>query len=329
MCAITHTRLRAIMDKTDFADLKGHDHVFMTGKEQQNERRTLLVIALNVVMMVAEITGGLVYGSMALLADGWHMASHVAALGITYFAYRYARRHIANRKYSWGTGKVGSLAGYTSAILLGVVALLLGAESVYRLVNPIEIDYGPAIMVAVIGLLVNLFSAWILGDHSHGHNHDHGNSGGEIEHGAAHQHDHNMRAAYLHVLADALTSLLAIIALTAGIFFGLIWLDPLTGLFGAAVILWWSVGLIRGASAILLDEEVSSSTADAIRDRLEQKDNAKVIDLHLWRVSPSHFALIASVATSTPKHPEYYRSLLDEFHGISHVTIEVLPVSSV
>lgn len=307
----------------DYADLRGPDHVFVTGHEEQSERRTLLVIAVNAVMMVAEITAGLAFGSMALLADGWHMASHVAALGITYFAYRYARRHIANRRYSWGTGKVGSLAGYTSAILLAVVALLLGAESVHRLVDPVDIDYGPAILVAVIGLTVNLFSAWLLGGHSHDHRH----GGGDTDHGHAgeHHHDHNLRAAYLHVLADALTSLLAIVALSAGILFGLGWLDPVTGLFGAAVILWWSAGLARGASAILLDEEASSTAADAIRTRLEREHDAEVIDLHLWRVGPAHFALIASVVTSAPKHPDQYKSLLGEFEGLSHVTIEVIP----
>lgn len=311
------------MNQNDYADLRGHDHVFMTGHEEQSERRTLLVIALNAVMMVAEITAGLIFGSMALLADGWHMASHVAALGITYFAYRYARRHLANRRYSWGTGKVGSLAGYTSAIVLALVALLLGAESVHRLVHPVEIDYGPAILVAAIGLTVNLFSAWLLG----GHGHDHAHGGRDSDHGHAgnHQHDHNLRAAYLHVLADALTSLLAIVALSAGIFFGLGWLDPVTGVFGAVVILWWSLGLARGASGILLDEEASSTAADAIRTCLEREHDAEVIDFHLWRVGPTHFALIASVVTSAPKHPDHYKSLLRDFEGLSHVTIEVVP----
>jgi cation diffusion facilitator family transporter len=311
------------MDQDDFSDLKGHDHVFVTGREEQSERRTLFVIVLNAVTMVGEITAGLMFGSMALLADGWHMASHVAALGITYFAYRYARRHIANRKYSWGTGKVGSLAGYTSAVLLAVVALLLAIESVHRLVHPVEIDYGPAIVVAIIGLIVNLFSAWLLRGHSHGHDHGHGDHG-HGAHSHAHQ-DHNLKAAYFHVLADALTSLLAIFALSAGIFYGIGWLDPLIGVVGAAVILWWSVGLARGASAILLDEEASSTAADAIRSRLEREQDSKVIDLHLWRVGPAHFALVASIVTSVPRHPDHYKSLLREFEGLAHVTIEILP----
>lgn len=313
------------MGKNDYADLTGHDHVFVTGHEERSERRTLLVIALAAVTMVAEISAGLLFGSMALLADGWHMASHVAALGITYFAYRYARRHIANRRYSWGTGKVGSLAGYTSAILLALVAVLLAAESVHRLVHPIRIDYRPAILVAVIGLVVNLFSAWLLGGHAH--DHDHGAAGSDHGPAGHHHHDHNLRAAYLHVVADALTSLLAIFALSAGIFFGLGWLDPLTGVFGAAVILWWSVGLARGASAILLDEEGSSTAADAIRSCLEGERDSEVVDLHLWRVGPTHFALIASLVTSAPKHPDHYKSLLREFEGLSHVTIEVIPTN--
>jgi cation diffusion facilitator family transporter len=311
------------MDQNDYADLKGHDHVFVTGREEQSERRTLFVIILNAVTMVAEITAGLVFGSMALLADGWHMAGHVVALGITYFAYRYARRHIGNRKYSWGTGKVGSLAGYTSAVLLAVVALLLAIESVHRLVSPIDIDYGPAIIVAIIGLVVNLFSAWLLRGHSHGHSH--GGHGGH-DHSAGNQ-DHNLKAAYFHVLADALTSLLAIFALSAGIFYGIGWLDPLMGVFGAAVILLWSAGLVRGASSILLDEEASAAAADAIRVCLEREPDSQVIDLHLWRVGPAHFALIASIVTSAPKHPDHYKSLLREFDGLSHVTIEVVPAS--
>jgi cation diffusion facilitator family transporter len=310
------------MDQDDYADLRGYDHVFVTGREEQSERRTLFVIVLNAVTMVGEITAGLVFGSMALLADGWHMASHVAALSITYFAYRYARRHIANRRYSWGTGKVGSLAGYTSAILLAVVALLLAMESVHRLVRPIEIDYGPAIVVAVIGLVVNLFSAWLLGGH---HGHKHGTEG--HDHAASHHQDHNLRAAYFHVLADALTSLLAIFALSAGIFFGIGWLDPLMGVFGAAVILWWSAGLARGASAILLDEEASCSAADAIRSCLEREKDTEVIDLHLWRVGPAHFALIASIVTSAPRHPDHYKALLRGYEGLSHVTIEVVPAN--
>lgn len=311
------------MNQDDYADLTGHDHVFLTGREEQSERRTLTVIALNAVTMVVEIAAGLLFGSMALLADGWHMGSHVAALGITWFAYRYARRHVANRRYSWGTGKVGSLAGYTSAIVLGLVALLLAAESTHRLADPVPIDYRGAILVAVIGLVVNLFSAWLLG-RGHGHGHDHGD-GHAQGHGHGHgAHDHNLRAAYFHVLADALTSLLAIVALSAGILFGIAWLDPLMGLAGAAVILWWSFGLVRGAAGVLLDEEASRSAADAIRERLEAGAD-RVVDLHLWRVGPAHFALIASIVTPDPRHPNDYKASLGDFEGLEHVTIEVIP----
>ncbi|MFN3944336.1 MAG: CDF family Co(II)/Ni(II) efflux transporter DmeF [Allosphingosinicella sp.] len=303
-----------------------HDHVYLSGREEHSERRTLLVILLTAATMVAEIGGGLLFGSMALLADGWHMASHVAALSLAFFAYRFARRHRTSRRYSWGTGKVGPLAGYTSAIVLGIVALLMAGESVHRLARPVEIDFAPAMLVAVLGLIVNLVSAWLLSGrgHDHGHGHSHGHAHGHA-HGHHHHHDHNLRAAYYHVLADALTSLLAIFALSAGLYLGAAWLDPAMGLVGAAVILWWSAGLARGAARVLLDEEADASAADRIRARLEEGGEARVVDLHLWQVGPDHLALLVSLAAARPRHPDAYKARLAGIERLSHVTIEVVP----
>jgi cation diffusion facilitator family transporter len=311
------------MRPNEHTDHDRHDHIYVSGREEQSERRTLLVILLTAAMMVAEIAGGLVFGSMALLADGWHMASHVAALSLTFFAYRFARRHRTSRRYSWGTGKVGPLAGYTSAIVLGLVALLMAGESIHRLVHPVAIDFRPAMLVAVIGLAVNLVSAWLLaGGHGHGHDHGHGHG---HDHGHAHHHDHNLRAAYFHVLADALTSLLAIFALSAGLFLGAAWLDPAMGVVGAGVILWWAMGLVRGAARVLLDEEPDSQVADAVRERLENGTGDRVVDLHLWQVGPAHFALIVSLVARDPREPAHYKALLAGIDRLAHITVEITP----
>jgi cation diffusion facilitator family transporter len=307
------------MHEHDRHEPDAHDHVYVSGREEHSERRTVLVIALTATMMVAEIAGGVLFGSMALLADGWHMASHVAALSLTWFGYRFARRHRASRRYSWGTGKVGPLAGYTSAIVLGIVALLMAGESIHRFVNPVTIDFRAAILVAIIGLVVNLVSAWLLG---HGHHHAH-------EDGAAghHHHDHNLRAAYFHVLADALTSLLAIFALSAAMFLGAAWLDPAMGIVGAGIILWWAWGLVCGASRMLLDEEADPALADAIRERLEEASGDRVTDLHLWQVGPGHFALIVSLVARAPRHPGAYKAELADFKRLAHITVEVYPAT--
>ena len=245
-----------------------HDHVFLGENHARNERRTWAVIALTATMMVAEISAGTIYGSMALLADGWHMSTHASALLITALAYRFARKHARNPRFTFGTGKLGDLAAFGSATVLAIVALLIGWESLVRLRSPVPISFDEAILVAVIGLLVNLVSAWLLKDdhshhhgHSHHHAHDHGHGHGHIDHdhddGAAAtragDRDNNLRAAYLHVLADALTSVLAIAALLAGRSYGWVWLDPVIGIVGALVILSWSWGLLRDSGSVLMD----------------------------------------------------------------------------
>jgi cation diffusion facilitator family transporter len=249
------------------------------------------------------------------------MASHVEALGLAAFAYAYARRHARSRRYTFGTGKVGALAGYTSAVVLGLIALLMGYESFGRLLAPVPIDFGAAMLVAALGLGVNLVSAVLLdGGHHHDHSDDH-----HDHDGADHHHDHNLRAAYVHVLADALTSVTAIVALAGGWLFGWSWLDPAMGIVGGAVILWWSCGLVRGSTKVLLDEEASHHKAEAIRRRIEEDADNRVTDLHLWRVGPQHLAAIVSVMTHAPRHPDHYKALLNDVAGLSHLTVEVVP----
>ncbi len=279
------------------------------GDDVRRERATWRVIALTFVMMLAEIAAGRLFNSMALLADGWHMASHAAALGITAFAYSYARRHSDNERYAFGTWKVGALGGFASAIVLGVVAVLLAWESLERLTLPVSIRFDEAIAVAVVGLFVNLASAWMLGgDHGHEHG-DHP--------------DHNMRAAYAHVLTDALTSVLAIAALLAGRFAGLVWMDPLMGVVGALVIARWAVGLIRDTSRILLDGDVDPEVAAEVRQAIESRDDNEVVDLHLWRVGPRGLSAIISLATHHPRSPDHYKSLVADVFDLTHVTVEV------
>lgn len=288
-----------------------HSHQFLGEKHVAHERRTWLVVALTSAMMVAEIAGGTIYGSMALVADGWHMSTHAGALMIAALAYRFARRHADDSRFSFGTGKLGELAGFASAVILGVVALLIGYESVMRLLDPVRIDFDLAIAIAVVGLLVNLVSAWLLFDEDHHHDH------GEDHHG-----DHNAQAAYFHVLADALTSVLAIAALVAGRLYGWVWLDPLAGVLGALVIAHWSFGLLRSSGAVLLDVMPGSAMADAVRSRLEVDDD-RVSDLHLWRLGPGHAAVIVSVVTHDPQPASLYKARLAGIEGLSHVTVEV------
>ena len=273
-----------------------HDHAFLGAKHSENERRTWLVVALTAVMMVAEIVGGTIFGSMALVADGWHMSTHAGALTIAALAYRYARSHAHDARFSFGTGKLGELAGFASAIILALIALLIGYECVVRLLNPVAISFDEATAIAVVGLGVNLASAWMLqGEHEHHEDDDH-----------HHHHDHNMRAAYLHVLADAMTSILAIAGLLAGRFYGWIWMDPLMGIVGAVVISSWSWSLIRSSGAVLLDTVPNPTLANSIRERLEI-DGDRVADLHLWRVGPGHAAVIAAVVSDQPDAPDVYK----------------------
>lgn len=289
-------------------DTEHHRHETIADRPTAAERATWRVIALTVIMMIAEIVAGRAFNSMALLADGWHMGSHAAALGITAFAYAYARRHHGNERYAFGTWKVGALGGFTSAVVLGLVAVLLAWESVVRLARPSDIAFDQAILVAIIGLIVNLVSAWML--HGHDHHHDGG-------------HDHNLRAAYAHVLSDALTSLLAIVALLTGRFLGWVWMDPLMGVVGAAIISRWAFGLIRDTSRILLDSDVEPRVAFAVRQAIESRDDNQVVDLHLWRVGPRGLSAIISLATHHPRPPEYYKKLVAEVFDLTHVTIEV------
>jgi cation diffusion facilitator family transporter len=290
-----------------------HDHVYPSANQTANERRTWLVIGLTAFMMVLEIFAGFIFGSMALLADGWHMASHAAALGITATGYLFARRYASDKRFSFGTGKIGELAGFSSALLLALIALLMAYESVQRLFSPVAIKFDEAIAVAVLGLIVNLVSAFILKERHDGHDHDH------------HHTDYNIKAAYLHVLADTLTSILAIVALTTGRFFGWIWMDPLMGIVGAIVIARWSYGLTRDTGSILLDMDINTPLSDKIRRKIESVDNNRIIDLHLWRIGPGHFAAIISIHTPNPHAPSFYKKLLEEIEELRHITIEVNP----
>ena len=290
-----------------------HEHDFLTEAHVQGEQRTRRVIVLTATMMVAEILAGTIFGSMALLADGWHMASHASALGITAFAYAYARRHQRDERYSFGTWKVGVLGGFTSAVVLGVIAVFIAWESVGRVLHPVEIRFDEAIIVAFLGLAVNLVSAWML--------HSPGSSKGHLEHG--HHHDHNLRSAYLHVLADALTSVLAIVALGSGRYLGWAWMDPLMGIVGSAVIASWSYGLLRETSRILLDGSVDPATLARAREAVERDADNAVADMHLWRVGPADFAAIVSVVTHHPRPPAHYERLIAEVVPVSHVTIQV------
>lgn len=298
-----------------------HSHVFLGAKHDRHERRTWFVVVLTAAMMVAEIVGGSLFGSMAVVADGWHMSTHAGALTIAALAYRFARRHTDDPRFSFGTGKIGELAAFSSAVILALIAGLIGYEAVRRLYAPVAINFAEATWLAVAGFGVNLTSAWLLFDsghhHDQGHAHDHG-------HASHHHHDHdtNLRAAYVHVLADAMTSVLAIVALLTARFFGWVWMDPAMALIGVAVILSWSVGLIRASGTVLLDMVPDRKLAGLIRTRLEVGGD-KVSDLHLWRLGPGHVGLIAAVVSDRPKAPAIYKRRLKGLAGLSHVTIEV------
>ena len=297
-----------------------HEHVFATDRVRPGERRTLLVVAITATMMVVEIAAGLVYGSMALLADGLHMASHTAALGIAFLAYVVARRLAADQRFSFGTGKLNSLAGFASAVLLLGFAVIMVTESTSRFISPVEISYDQALVVAVVGLVVNGASAWIFAatPHDHHHHDHHGH-----DHGHAHHHDHNLRAAYLHVLADALTSVLAIVALLAAKFYGLNWLDPLMGIVGAALVSRWSYGLIKDSARVLLDRQAGDDVLAAIRQSLEIGSGDRVTDLHCWSIGPGIYAADLAIVSDDPRAPADYRSKIPAGLGIVHATIEV------
>lgn len=302
-----------------------HDHHFLGQGHERAESRARLATIITAVFMVVEIAAGLFFGSMALLADGIHMATHVGALGLAAGAYWLARRHSGSGRFTFGSGKFGDLAAFASAIILAIAGLGVAIESVGRLMAPVSIDYSGALLIAALGLGINLVCALILRD---SHSHDHGS---HDHHGHAHGHDHgqgaedhNMRAAYVHVLADAATSVLALVALAAGLLYGISWLDPIVGIIGAVVIASWAYGLVRDSGMILLDAEADPKLAGEIRTMIESEMNARVADLHLWRVGPGHHSLIVSLVSPDQTSAETIKRALCARHpGLSHVTIEV------
>ncbi|WP_063569938.1 CDF family Co(II)/Ni(II) efflux transporter DmeF [Achromobacter ruhlandii] len=336
-----------------------HDHVFLGQDHRRNERRVWWVIALTAGMMVVEIIAGNLYGSMALVADGWHMSTHAGAMLITALAYGYARRQARNPRFTFGTGKLGELAGFASAIVLALIALIIGWDSLARLVDPVPIRFDEAIAIAAAGLLVNLVSAWLLKDdhgHAHGHgghghdrDHDHGHGHGhdhDHDHGHAHSHaspshahapaaahahpqrshDNNLRSAYIHVLADALTSVLAIAALLLGRSYGWLWADPAMGVVGALVIARWSWGLIRDSGTVLLDATPQSGKMRRDIEQALDAGDGEIADLHVWQVGPGHYAAIVSLVTRHPRDSAFYKAKLAHIGGLSHLTVETQAV---
>ncbi len=338
----------------------GHSHVFLGARHEQNERKTWAVIVLCAAMMVIEIVGGSVYGSLALVADGLHMSTHAGAMLIAALAYTYARRHAHDGRFMFGTGKFGDLAGFSSAIVLAMIALLIGYEAIARFLSPVPIHFAEAIPIAVVGLGVNIVSAWLLsGDHhGHSHGHDHGHADDHhadevrqvaTDRGVAelcsvkrelkfeeHSHDHaahdthsstahrdnNIRSAYIHVMADAAVSVLAITGLVLARSFGWMWMDPVAGIIGALVIANWSLGLLRDTGRILLDMNPDERMTNQVRKAIES-DGDRLVDLHLWRLGPGHLGAVVSVVTSNSRDCEFYRARLKGFHSLSHVTVEV------
>jgi cation diffusion facilitator family transporter len=292
-----------------------HGHVFLGADHARNERRTRIVIALCCTMMVAEIVGGILFRSMALVADGLHMSTHAAALLIATAAYAFARRRANDRRFTFGTGKFGDLAGFTSAIVLAMIALLIAWESMARLIHPVPIAFNEAIPIAMLGLGVNLLSAWLLSDK---HEYDHHDRGHDHRHGR----DLNLRAAYVHVLADAAVSLLAVVGLLTAREFGWLWIDAAMGIIGAAVIANWAFALVRAAGAVLLDFRPNAALVGSVRECLEQGSD-RIADLHLWRVGPGHNAVVATIVSHEPQPPSFYKRRLANLPGLSHVTIEV------
>ncbi len=355
-----------------------HTHVFGQDQIRSGERRTLFVIIMTGLMMVGEIAAGIIFGSMALTADGIHMGSHMVGLGVTFFAYIYARKHAYDPRFSFGTGKVNALAGYSSAMILIFIALFMAYESIIRIINPVDIFYNQAIAVAVIGLIVNGVSMVILGEkdhtHAHGdhaheadehadqdhthehddqhpddqlytiddhhldgdcdakedlHHDDHDHEADEISHSIhSHAHvgtgeDHNLKAAYLHVLTDAMTSVLAIIALLAAKYFNLVWMDPLMGIVGAILVIRWSIGLLQGTTKVLLDHQTPENMQKRITGILESYKDTRVTDLHIWSIGPGIYSSEVSLVTRHPEPPNKYKTLIPQDTGVVHATVEV------
>jgi len=281
-----------------------HDHRFGQEHRRPGERRTFVVIALTVATMAVEIAAGIAFGSMVLLADGLHMASHAVALGVSAFAYVYARRHADDPRYSFGTGKINTLSGFGGAVLLGVFSLTMVVESIDRLLHPVAIVFDYALMVAVLGLVVNGVSALVLG-------------------GGGASHDHNLRSAYLHVIADALTSVVAIVALLAGKYFGLVWMDPAMGILGALLVARWSVGLMRSSGRVLLDRQGPPRLRERVRNAVEADGDSTIVDFHVWSIGPGIYSLVMTVVADRPVNADVYRERLPDDLGLAHVSIEV------
>ncbi|UYZ83594.1 CDF family Co(II)/Ni(II) efflux transporter DmeF [Entomomonas sp. E2T0] len=293
-----------------------HSHLFNEGNPLA-EKKTKLAVLLTFITMIAEIIGGYAFNSMALLADGWHMSSHTLALGLSVLAYVFARKYAHDNRFAFGTWKIEVLGGFTSAILLALIAVLMFSHSIERLVNPAEIHYDQAIIIAFIGLLVNLACAWLLKDDHHHHH-------GSHDHAHGHHHDMNLRAAYIHVITDAATSVLAIIALISGKFWGAAWLDPVMGIVGAILVSVWAYGLIRDSGKILLDAEMDTPVVQEIKEVIEQSPiKAKISDLHVWRVGKEKYACIVGLVTSENISPDYFRNLLSIHEELVHITIEI------
>jgi cation diffusion facilitator family transporter len=315
-----------------------HSHIFLGVGHERNARRIWTVILLCGAMMAAEIIGGSFFGSLALVADGLHMSTHAGALLLAALAYGYARRHAEDARFVFGTGKVGDLAGFSSAIVLAMIALLIAYQAVTRLIHPVAIDFNQAIAIAVVGFGVNIASAWMLAGEGHRHHahqrepeggdhHDHAQDDGHHHHhghGETSHRDYNMRAAFVHVLADAAVSVLAIVGLGAGKFLGWVFMDPVMGIVGALVIANWSYGLVRDTGAILLDMAPDRALAEKLRQAIEAGGDT-LADLHLWRLGPGHLGAIIAVVTEEPRGPDFYRRRLGNFPVLSHVTIEVRP----
>lgn len=303
-----------------------HDHTFGQEVAKPGERRTLIVIAITAITMVIELIAGVAFGSMALLADGLHMGSHTLALGITVIAYVYARRHASDASFSFGTGKVNALGGFTGAVLLALFALLMAWESLVRFYHPVAISFDQAIGVAVFGLIVNAVSAVILnyrgnsGDTPHRHSHNHHR---HHHHSHSHKTDHNLHSAYLHVIADALTSLLAIFALLTGKLLGFTWMDPLMGIVGALLVARWAWGLLRDTSGVLLDAQAPLTLREKISYAIEKDSDNRIADLHVWSIGPEIYAASLAVVSDEPRPPEHYKNLIPKHLGLVHTTVEV------
>ena len=308
--------------------LETHDHVFLGRGHEANERKTWAVIALCTVMMAVEIIGGHLFGSLALVADGLHMSTHAGAMLIAALAYTYARRHAGDPRFVFGTGKLGDLAGFTSAVVLALIAALIAYEAIQRFLAPVVIEFRVAIPIAFVGLAVNVASAWLLSGHDHGHGHEHEHDDHHDHEHTGHEHgellhrDNNIRSAYVHVLADAAVSVLAIVGLMLARSFGWVWMDPAAGLIGAAVILSWSYRLLHDTGAILLDMNPDRALTVRLRETIEG-DGDRLIDLHLWRLGPGHLGAVIAVVTAADRDTAYYRGLLRRFEALSHVTVEV------